>query len=178
MINICMDLLCPRERFHWNKLISLQNYIVLTALRGTNSLSREHFQDSEGQRVAEVRLKETKPDAIFLWIRRKWNPNLKLLCLNLYPVPCYLQWSAILTHFLFCCLPPLDILCVSHIRDVWLFVLPKHPLGLACMPKPKDACNMLYKSAKTDRIFLSFFFPSPCFRSLQGPPKMSAPNSN
>lgn len=38
------------------------------------------------------------------------------------------------------------------------FVLPKHPLGLACMPKPKDACNMLYKSAKTDRIFL-FFFP-------------------
>lgn len=80
--------------------------------------------------------------------------------------------------FLFCFLPSFHIPRVSHIWDVWLFVLPKHPLGLACTPNPKDACNMLYKSAKTDRIFS----PSLCLRSLffflWGPPKMSALNSN
>lgn len=49
----------------------------------------------------------------------------------------------------------LDSSCVSHIRDLWLFVLPEHPLGLACVLKPKDACNKLYKSVKTDRNFRS-----------------------
>lgn len=72
----------------------------------------------------------------------------------------WLQWPVTLTHLffplLFSC--SLDSSCVSHIWDVWLFVLPKHPLGLACVPKPKGARNMLYKSVRTDRIF---FF---CFR--------------
>lgn len=67
----------------------------------------------------------------------------------------WLQWPVTLTHLffplLFSC--SLDSSCVSHIWDVWLFVLPKHPLGLACVPKPKGARNMLYKSVRTDRIF-------------------------
>lgn len=63
----------------------------------------------------------------------------------------------------FCFPSPFDILRVSHNWDVRLFVLPKHPLGLAWTGKPKDACNMLYDSAKTARqhLFIYFFHSLP-----------------
>lgn len=126
-----------------------------------NSLSMEHFQDSEAHHVTDVRLKETNLETMFLWIRGKWNPNLKLLFLNLCPVLFHLQWSVTLPHLLSPLLfssSPWHPLCQSFLRCV-AFLFCQNILWVwhACRNQRMHATCCTSLRRRTG--FFLFFFP-------------------
>lgn len=149
-------------------------YVVWTVSAGnvSKTLGEQH--------VIEVRLKETKPhDATLLWIKGHTNVKYKCVTAIFEYIFCYVL-SAVISYFTvfsFVFFLPLTSL-VSLIFEMCGFLFCQNILWVwhACQNQRMHATCCTSLRRRTGFFF--FFFPSPCSRSLWGPPKMSASNSN
>lgn len=131
----------------------------------TNSLSRECLADCEQYHVTKVmrKIRVISPDLLFLTL-------------------CYLQRSVALTHLfshhLFSSSAWRSYMSVIFETCGFLFCQ-KHPLGFGMHVEMKGCMQHVARVCEEGQDFPCFSTPppSPSFRSLRGPPKMSAPNA-